>query len=95
MRIDPAYKHDCDRCEFIGTLLLSNLGDPHKVDFYRCINHGEQVTIARFGDGDEYNVIPDANCIATAQVAARAPDEGSGLLLVMAGIAYMLNDKTE
>jgi len=47
------YKHDCDKCVFLGTLSVAGALEPH--DLYYCAQHGIPTVIARFGDlGDMY-----------------------------------------
>jgi len=50
------YKHDCDKCVFLGTLTMAPQYTPH--DLYYCAQSfmpGRPTVIARFGDrGDMY-----------------------------------------
>lgn len=48
----PFYKHDCDECEFIGTV---------NIDIYRCPQNGIPTWIARYGSGGpQYTSHPES-----------------------------------
>lgn len=60
----PKHKHDCEECEYRGSL---QLGDKW-FDFYRCPQGGIKTTLARYGsDGPEYFSFPDAAFVSVSR----------------------------
>jgi hypothetical protein len=61
----PLYRHDCDRCRFLGRHRYSDDdadgGETHDTDLYWCDrSHGQPIVLARFGEGpDSWWSTPD------------------------------------
>jgi hypothetical protein len=51
-KFSPRFQHDCEDCEYLGTLEVKGFDGPLPQDFYKCPRGIEGVTyVARYGDG--------------------------------------------
>lgn len=56
MNETPIYKHDCDRCKFMGNIPRPAISHPHReADLYICRSTPNPTIIMRVGDaGNSY-----------------------------------------
>ena len=71
------FKHDCDRCEFLGSVILDK-----KYDLYFCgSTEGEVTVIARYGDdGPDYQSGLNFSSVIEPIAIARKLAEMRGLI---------------
>jgi hypothetical protein len=86
----PHFEHDCDACEYKGTIHVGDDADDGFFDVYRCEAHGTGMTVLRGDAEDEPLTIPDAGIAAllgAAITSATKGEEEAGPLLIACGVA--------
>ena len=89
----PAYKHDCDKCTFLGTILVKDIDETGKeggeVDLYHCDGNIPTVIARYSSDGPDYS-----SGILIAEHALKRGEYGYPLVIAYcAAVARGLNVK--
>lgn len=70
MKMNPKWKHDCPKCEYLGSMVVTG----NMLDWYTCGVDFQKTVIARHGDdGPEYWSMP-VNIMRSVGDMARKSD---------------------